>query len=209
MTTRTLDSFTDTAGTVLTSHTGETGATWTKTTGTGSVVVTAAGRLRGNATQNVYYYSSGVCATDEMDVTADVVQRSAASASVSIYGRLNTTQATGYFAQRTTNWSLRKIVNTSVTFLASFAQALTTDQVYALKLEVRAAAKKVYVDGVEILSNADNAITGDVHGGIECTGAVSDSTGLHLDNFVLSDLSSAATSYLPPNRLARNTLLRM
>src|SRR5258708_40265540 len=69
----TTDTFTDTAGTLLENHTGETGAVWTRNPvlPTGSAAITADGRLRGNAAATIYF-SSGVPASADYDVEADL-----------------------------------------------------------------------------------------------------------------------------------------
>src|ERR1022692_1236936 len=74
------DSFTDTAGTALTSHTGETGATWAKNGGFsgGSVIITDSNRIRSGVSGASVYYASGDPNLADYSVSADVYVASAA-----------------------------------------------------------------------------------------------------------------------------------
>ena len=191
------DTFTDTSGTNLEDHTGEVGATWTEHPSYTSGVqkISDANRLRGN-TGIAAHYASGSPATAEYDVTADLIQRSAMASGYSgICGRMATAENTMYrggYQTTSTKWTLAKIVTGTTTELGSYTQSLTNDQAYALKLEIRDAAKKLYVDSVERISSGDNAITAANSAGARCTGG-SDTTGYHLDNLVATDAGGGTT----------------
>lgn len=95
------DTFTDTNATNITSHTGETGATWTKhsyATNTNHPQINASNALvttESNVREN--YYASGVPATADYTVTLDYAMT--ANTTEEIFGpmgRLSTSASTGY-----------------------------------------------------------------------------------------------------------------
>lgn len=187
------DSFTDTAGTLLENHTGATGATWTKhSASTTTAQITDAGRIRPSAVSSAtaLYYASGVPASAEYDVTADFVVMSLVTIFTGITARTDTTANTFYFVRYNQTqgqlWQLYKFVAGTATLLGSFAQTLTVGQTYAVKLQIRDAAKKVFIDGVEQISSVDNAITAAGRAGVRLLdGSASDAGALHLDNFTV------------------------
>jgi hypothetical protein len=193
------DSFTDVAGTILQSHVGEVGATWTRHTNSSasSAAITSAGRLRPTANAvTLIYFTSGTPATAEYDVQS--VFRPVTQVSgdlVGICGRMDTAANTMYgvrYVVATGKWQLYKVVAGALTDLdaANGTMALNNLQEYVVKLEVRDATKKAYVDGVEVLTSTDNAITAAGRPGIRwTTAASSDSTGIHLDDFQAVDPS--------------------
>lgn len=191
------DSCTDTPATALASHTGETGATWTihPSFGTSNVVISDANRARGNFSGTNVYYASGSPAGGEYDVAADVILKSDDnSATAGIAGRVNTAANTMYFVRYNTNgnvWELFKSVAGTATSLGTFSQTLTVDQVYRVLLQIRDATKKVFVDGVERISSADNAITAAGKAGIRCNNSSGNTTGVHIDNFSAADPASS------------------
>jgi hypothetical protein len=193
-----VDTFTDTDGTSLASHTGEVGATWTEDSASGNTFVVAANRLRANGA-SMRYHSSGLPASAEYDVVATIRQvTSIADQILGVYGRMSTSDNTGYlgyYSKLDTLWHLGKYEAGSFTDLGTFAQGLSDATDYVLKLEIRDAAKKVYVDGVERITSADNAITDAGRAGVfNLIAAASDSTGLHLASLVASDPSSGVTA---------------
>lgn len=195
------DSFTDTAGTVLDSHTGETGASWTEhpSFSDGESVISDGNRLRPNVlgTNGPGYYASGVPDSAEYDVEADYRVVTVVAGSVQIAGRLSTSAQTEYLARYGDGeWQLFKAVSGSFTLLGSFSQTISAGNTYNLKLEIRDAAKKVYIDSVERISSADNAITADGRAGMTGGFNITNSTGLHVDNFVATDLSGGGSSVL-------------
>lgn len=183
------DTFTGTAGTALASHTGEVGATWTvHPSYANDAVLTDANRVRVNGT-NVGYYASGVPATAEYDVSA--VFRaidSSVTTGIGTTGRMATAADTMYLLRPSAGvWQLFKAVSGAFTLLGSYSQALTVGVDYTVKLEIRDAAKKVYIDGVERISSADNAITGAGRAGLRGGNAATNTTGVHLDDFTATD----------------------
>lgn len=194
------DSFSGTTGGNLTAHTGEVGATWTEHPDYGdNAVISADNRCRSGGT-DVCDFASGVPASPEYDVSADLVCVSVPSddRATGVCGRVSTSLDTMYAARHrheegililpdTNVWELLKIVEGSVTVLGSFDQTLSAGTTYALTLEIRDAAKKLFVNGVERISSADNAITAAGRVGVRFDGSASDSIGYHLDNLSAVD----------------------
>lgn len=186
------DTFTDANGTTLQLHTGETGATWTKLAGSDSVI--QSNRLDPPAAESVYS-ASGTPAGVEYDVTADLVTLNPVGTGDSaVLGRL-VDNSNYYLAQHSSAggaWRIFKKVTGSFTQLGTFSQSLSASTTYALKLEIRDATKKLYVDGVERVSTTDNALTAAGVAGIRCA-----ATNYHLDNFQAVDAGGGGASIVP------------
>lgn len=185
-----VDPFTDTSGTNLNAHTGETGATWTRHASYGQALfISNANRMRGEETANqTMYYASGVPASASYTVAADLYRRSSVAA-MGICGRVATATDDAYMARWNTSgtaWELYKIAASAATLLGSFTNTPTVDTLVPFSLEITDATKKVFVSGVERISSADNAITAAGRAGIRGRGGT-DSAGIHLDNFTATD----------------------
>lgn len=197
MPTFTADTFTDAAATLLENHAGATGATWTKNAAfpTGSAAVTAAGRLRGNAT-NAVYYASGVPASADYDVEADVFVASNAAAA-GLVARMSTSAATYYlldYEVGSASWKLYAVVAGSTLATATAAQALTVGQTYHVRLSLRGSSITCYVDGAAVIAIDDTSISAAGRAGLFFAAADSDSTGYHLDNFNAATPATAAVT---------------
>lgn len=121
------DSFTDTTGTLLESHTGETGATWAKnaawTSGSADIQANRCALNTGLA----IYYASGVPATNDYDVGFDVYVASA-SAQGGVVARQDPTQTTFYwlyYDASAGNFVLYRYVAGSATLLQTTAYSIT------------------------------------------------------------------------------------
>jgi len=181
----TTDTFTDTAGTLLESHTGETGAAWTRNPSfsTASAAITAAGRCRGNAV-NAVYYESGVPASADYDVEADLYVASNANL-CGIIARQSTTAPTYYLLDYEASGSFRlyTVVNGATLNTTSYAMALTVGQTYHLRLAVRGSQVACFVNSQQIMSVTDANISAAGRAGVFFGAADTDSTGYQLDNF--------------------------
>jgi hypothetical protein len=191
------ENFTDTAGTNLTAHGG---GVWSKHGSfTGDLVITDANRCRQNTSATSLYYHSASPATAEYDVQATVRSVAANDANTGVAARINTGANTCYFARHagpsTNQWQLFKTENGTTTPLGTFNQTLTNGVDYVLKLEIRNATKKVFIDGVERISSTDNAITAAGKAGLRAGGTVvaTDSSGFHLDDWSASDAGGGNT----------------
>ncbi|MGI9099881.1 MAG: LamG-like jellyroll fold domain-containing protein [Solirubrobacteraceae bacterium] len=205
------DEFTDTAGTVLSSHTGALGATWTSISGQArTAVITAAGRLRketGNGAAQ--YYASATPSSANYLVQADVYGLSGlATDVVSVVGRQDISGAGNTYYQAryvvdSGRWELRKSVAGVFTLIGTgtgagyYTQALTLNTSYRMTLQMNGTAISLLVDGVSRIAATDSAISATGRGGVRLgantsTAAVSDSAGLHLDDFRITSLTTTA-----------------
>jgi len=196
------DSFTDTDGTLLDAHTGESGATWTRHSSSGAgkdYEITDANRIRpDNAAGEAIYYSSGLPASAEYDVSADVVFLGSVSSgyAVGVHGRQQPVEDSHYrlYVNEGSGgqWLFSKRVAGATTALGSFQQSFSPSTTYRATLVLRDAAKVCLVNGVPRISSTDNAITEAGRAGVVCntgTDFTSDSVGPQLDNLLASDVS--------------------
>lgn len=182
------DAFTDTNGTLLTSHVPDVGGSWTLHTGT-------AGQIQSNracaSTAPSIHYNGGSPASAEYDVQADLFCiDNVPDEEWEIIGRVDTGAQTYYmvhYYNGTDTWDLYKCVTGSFSNLGTFSQTLSASTTYVCKLQIRDAAKKVYIDGVERISSADNAITAAGKAGLAFDTTVSTSGGYHTDNWIAQD----------------------
>lgn len=180
----------------MTSHTGETGATWSDNNSAGGSarVVAATDRCRHNSGTS-RHHASGTPAGVEYDVQADLTMVSQ-TGSASILGRLTTSGNVDYYqgdySYATSKYELAKVVNGTRTVLASTsASTVPAGETHTIRLEIKDATKKLFLDSVETLSSADNVITAAGVAGLVFSGGGSDSNGIHIDNFSASDSAAA------------------
>lgn len=194
------DTFTEATTIELSTHTGETGATWTEHgnyTGGNANIDATGDRVYTTTASTASYYASGTPAGAEYDIECDLYVHSNDVGSAGLAARVVTTENTMYFVRYNQSgaiWQLYKFEDDTAALLDSSTQTLTVAQTYAIKFEIRDATKKLFVDDVEVLSTTDNAITGAGLVGIRSAGARSATTGYHLDNFVATDAGGAATA---------------
>lgn len=85
-------------------------------------------------------------------------------------------------------WRLFKRVAGSQTELGTaYSQVLSAGNDYVVKLEIRDATKKVYIDGVERISDSDNPITAAGKVGLYGFVPATNSTGMHWADFSAAD----------------------
>lgn len=195
-----LDSCTGSAGTGWTSHIGEIGAQWNTHPGSSAgLVLSDAGRVRGNIVGfDTFHFASGIPLTAEYDVSADFYSFTAVTDhTILLWGRMDPAARTGYFVM----WNLTPnqfdlwVVNNNVyTLLGSYATTLPTTTNFPVRLEIRNATKKVFLDGTERISSSDNSVSGIGRCGIgfygpSSTAVATNSTDVHLDNIKLVDVS--------------------
>lgn len=202
------DSFTDVAGTLLISHTGEVGATWTKNVaasdGGNHAVISNEGRLYCDNTADVQaMYASGVPPTANYSVFATFFVKSVIDQSVGICGRMNTGSADYYsviYTSTSGTWSLAKVLSGSFSGIGSnWVQTIPTGQSVLAELRMIGTALSVYINGVLRISATDSSIltAGRASlrvGNSSASAAATNTTGAHLDNFAATDVFVASGS---------------
>lgn len=210
------DTMTDTDGTALASHTGETGASWTKhgSYSTGSSTITS-NRVRGNG-DNTYcvHYASGVPASADYSVAADI-HKVAASATgqdgPGPEGRRSTSADTCYLLQHfepDDTWYLFKIVAGVVTTLGTYASAIGVGVSVNGKLDMVGTAIKAIIATVERISVADSAISAAGRAAVR-TRSSGAAAGYHVDNVVANEAGGAGILYTQLERNVRGMLRGM
>lgn len=196
----TIDNFDDTEGTLLQSHTPSGGGSWTKHSAATCDAEIASNRVRnGGSGQKAVYYHSADPASAEYDVEGDLYRADSSDGDrdAGVAGRMDTTDETFYNAFASiypgfNGYYLDKAVSGTYTRLGSYETSISASSTTAVKLELRDAAKKVYVAGTERISSSDNAITATGKAGLRIyhAGLASDTTGVHMDNLDRTDVSS-------------------
>jgi hypothetical protein len=173
------DTFTEASDTTLISHTSDSGHSWTKNQGNNLTVLASGDYLYNAAPSNTSKYTLGVTpASAEYDVQATVT---ASGNGPGPSGRADFDNEYGCYFQ-SGDWVLRKIVSGVETSIGSYTgDAPTSAKV--VKLEIRDATKKVYIDGVERISSSDNAVTSVLNPGLNFRG----SAGEQMDDFSSTD----------------------
>jgi hypothetical protein len=175
--------FTGTDGITLQSHTADSGHTWTKHT-TATVDVTfrfSRGYIASSG--NGLYFSSAVPSSAEYAVEAVLESEGTnATATGGPSGRMDTVAQTHYHARWsfvTGLWELYKFTAGTAVLLDSSALMPFTGAPRFVRLELKDAAKKLFVDGVQLCTSADNTITAVGRPGLRFSGASNDA-GVHM-----------------------------
>jgi len=193
----TSDSFTGTAGALLTARVGEVGATWAFLTGSANTEqISDAGRARRNGTGYTVNYTTATPASADYSVEADLfVKSNLANDRVGLIARLDTAPTYGsYYMARwepeDTSWNIMEYTNGAGSYLNYVAgqPALVVGQTYRLKLTVSANALSLYVNGVLTVSTTDATLTaagkaGIMDGEVSGTANKSNTAGIHIDDF--------------------------
>jgi lysophospholipase L1-like esterase len=193
------DTFTDTAGTALTSHAPNTGGSWAVNSafGTSNAVISNANRVRANINANSIFYCNGTPATADYDVQCDVFVASNVG-NFGIIGRASTNAATYYlldYEQSIGAWRIYTLVGGSnVNLTNSAAYPLTVGQTYNVRLSMRGTKISAYVNDVRVIQITDSNVTQVGKAGLFFLPSTtpSDSVSYHVDNFAAVD--AGATS---------------
>jgi hypothetical protein len=189
------DSFAGEDGVELGTRAGEIGATWINGTNepyAGSMYISNANRLR-NYDRSVYY-ASGTPGSAEYDVQADFVLVGGTPGYAGLVGRFD--PATGYFYRVYWDPSSQSLILQKSTATTGGTTPLGSPytpgapvigSTHTIKLEIRNAAKKVYYDGVLVISSTDDELSGAGKAGIWFGATDSNTSGWNLDNFTASN----------------------
>jgi hypothetical protein len=162
------DSFTDTNGVLLTAHTGEVGATWTKQTGFADNLTIGTGNvLFGSGAANfAAHYASGVPPTADYTITGTVIYKSILAGSIAfLQARQSTTADTSYkvLLDNTTLTIQRAVAGTVVVLGSPYTftggEVPGVGQTRTFGIQVQGTAVKAFYDGAEKISVTDGNVT--------------------------------------------------
>jgi hypothetical protein len=196
------DSFTDTSGTALASHTGETGATWAKNSAyAGDLVISNANRCRHvDDTSNAGYYASGTPANADYEVQAIIRFLTDTGAGIGAAGRMSTSANTMYFVDYETNASdtlhrLFSMVTGTAANLGTYSDVLSAGNERVQRLRMEGDNIDLYVDDVLRVNPAANtAVTAAGKAGIRAFLNGSDTTGVHIDTYSATDIEAGGST---------------
>ena len=154
------DTFTDTNGVLLQNHTPAVGEIWVKRDTLPNADIQSNKAKSTSATIVGGLYTNAVSPSVGYDITCVLdVATPVSSDGMYLYGRF--ADINNFYQVRVmhgTSWTLHKKVAGVLTLLHSAAPVAHTYPC-TLKFEIRDATKKVYKDGVEVLTSADNVLT--------------------------------------------------
>lgn len=199
------DTFTEAVDTDLESHTPDVGTGW-DTDGAASFQATDTDDLRASGTSIQAARETTTIGDDDMDVSIDyVVIRLSSDSRIGVIGRVPDTEDgeensyQSYFIGdgSAVDITLDKVVASIRTNLGSYDANITSgDLPETMKLEIRTAAKKVYLNGIERISSSDDNLTGNNFAGV--TGQRGVPRG---DNYLSESVATAARRIWLLNRL--------
>ncbi len=171
---------TDSDGTLLQNHTPETGGAWVKRAGANNAEIQS-NKAKAISTGARLYTNDATPGAAEYDVIADVNTGSGGS---QLLARFQDTNNYYTFRHDGTQWLLQKKVGGVTTTLDSLTEGVPAGE-KQWKLEIRDATKKGYLDGVEKVTSADNALTSAGEVGL---GTITNDTH---DNFQADDVAAS------------------
>jgi len=177
------DTFTESVNMALQSHTPDVGGAWVKWTinTTGATVIAANDYVIGDDNGSTAgYFNQQSPASNDYNVIADVYVIYGNPGYVGVLGR--GTGNTFYSVHYSTGiWYLNKVIDGVGTDLDTHYDTSVEDNWVTIKLELRDAAKKVYLNDIEILSSNDDSITQVGYGGFRVRATS------RVDNFYVND----------------------
>jgi len=203
-----LDEFLGTNGANLNARNGEIGANWSKVSGSAGNFLIQGNRIYCSSSP-AFYTASGVPASADYEVRGEFHCLSvAASKDLEIRGRVTAADTFYTLVLETTgagatNWKLLKVVAGAVTTLGTYAQTLSAGNLYQAVLRMIGSTITVLVDGVAIITVTDTAITGAGGVGVRQFGAVTTTTGFHLERFECVEALLVMQRGLPHRGIAR------
>ncbi|HEX2084476.1 MAG TPA: RHS repeat-associated core domain-containing protein [Solirubrobacteraceae bacterium] len=209
------DTFTDTSGKTLQTHTPQRGGPWVKhPSTTGDAVINAAGRVRRNTTGTAMYTLSAVPQSADYDVETDLYVASLDPQSkdevVSLVARADPTtrnyyEATYDFDPAKGRWCIYRVtpsLRTEIGCAAPAQSMYAAGQTHRAVFRLRGNRLAVVVDGAELVTAIDSTITAAGRAGLKLgpDGGASfgDGYGGHFDNFEVN--STLGTTRYPEGR---------
>lgn len=209
-----LDTFVDTASTLITSHTPTPsgGYSWVQSgsLSANTAVITAGNRLRTTGTGEVIYYAD--VSPGSADYSTQAILYAADVTGASGFRGVGVRQVagskklyTGIYNFGASRWELYWIDGVSFTLLGSYSQALSTGTSYHVKLTVAGSDLDLIIDGVSRVTATDTQITAEGFRSLYLNGNDgSDSAGLHVDDFGYDYVPPAAGDGYSRSRFANH-----
>jgi hypothetical protein len=185
-----VDSFTDVAGTQLTAHSGEKGATWTNwSRAGGSGEITDANRVRaGTVDLHAVVTASGTPPGADYEVAGEFYVASLTEPTlIGLLGRRDDASDSEYLGWHNTatgQWGIsRRLGGTGTDLGATAARPLAVGRTYQAVLRLRGSVIVLAVDGTELVTARDDAITAAGAAGVRIAQRTraGNSAGIHLD----------------------------
>lgn len=189
------DTFTDTNGTAIASHTPDVGGAWNTS---GGITIQSNQLICGQFNSGHPYNSTTSMASADYEVLADVVWSVAADGNADmagVIGRFNTAASDYYCAYYNTtgaSWHLSKFISGGETSLGTSAMTYVQGQTHALTLRMQGSTITMLVDGTSLVSVTDATLTLKQNVGIYMEDVVSQAQ--RLDNYVVQDIVSGGGS---------------
>lgn len=198
------DSFTGTNGTNVQDHTSDSGATYGVQAGfTGNMTIGASNDIYSTSIGNsAEYYVSAVPSTADYSVRMDYVVKTHSSGNYYwITCRQESVNDTYYGAVYTPDlpgWSLELIQSGTTTLYNQYTQTVTDGVTYQIELNCYGSSIDLKVDTVLRASFTDSTLTAVGHAGFGSYSAsgIDNTSGIHFDNFLLSDATAAHKSHM-------------
>lgn len=177
------DTFTDTAGTVLSSHTGELGATWTQhgsyTTATITIGTSGTVADKDSASGTGMYYASGTGANANYTVECELIDTTSANLSSACVGWVDTgsDSMVGIRRQNSTTVQFFKIIAGTFTSQQTVTVSYSQDQARELKITRSGNDFTAFLDEAALgaaVTISDSEVSGVGRVGIRMTGAWAD-----------------------------------
>jgi hypothetical protein len=191
------DSFTDTAGTMLTAHISDGGYAWTLLTPLHELTITDKGEAKGTVTSERSLYQIGeTIPTANYSVFGTLKSYEATDGDIGIAARIQ--DASNYYYMNYSGTSggqfaIIKIVAGVLTSLGTYASVLPPDTVASMEFRLSGTSLKGFVDGVERISVTDSAISAAGRAGVRAFGKPLTTDGNVLEYFkVKATLSTQA-----------------
>lgn len=185
------DSFTAANDTVLTSRSGELGATWTLQAGTCNNLPKIQDNRLYSLDAGTLFRMSGSPASANYEVYAKFTARSTliSTDNVGIMIRaVGSTSNTFYlvrYSKASNSWALFKYVSGTITSWLSYSDTILAGESRDVILRANGSNISVLINGVVVITQSDSAITGAGFAGIRIPVVQTNSTGIHID-FILS-----------------------
>lgn len=182
------DSFTDSDGVALQSHTGETGATWTKVTG-----FSRDAQIQGNVLENLTntdaaYYASGTPANADYEVELDYSWVNSGLATSEVLGRIDTSNGdfySFYYRRDANQFRLRKRISSAFTTLSSASGSSPASGTYLNhRLVLSGSNLEGFVDDVSKLTATDASLSSAGKAGLAFTSPGSTAPRIRVDNYL-------------------------